>query len=60
MNEAAIAAPGPGSWRLDAEHCDRAHTRWFGEAVPALSTEGFSAGLAGCAAQLGTLECLCV
>ena len=57
MNEAAIAAPGPGSWRLAAEHCARAHTRWIGSEFPALSTEGFSAGMARYGSLLDTLEC---
>lgn len=49
-------APGPGSWALDAEHCERPHSRWVAELFPPLYTEGFRAGMAHYGALLDTIE----
>jgi rifampicin phosphotransferase len=52
----AYEAPGPGSWSLDAEHCERPHSRWTWDLFPAMYTEGFRAGMARYGALLDTIE----
>jgi rifampicin phosphotransferase len=52
----AFEAPGPGSWALDAEHCERPHSRWVSHELPSIYTEGFRAGFARYGALLETIE----
>jgi rifampicin phosphotransferase len=49
-------APGPGSWSLDAEHCERPHSRWVSDLFPPLYTSGFRAGMARYGSLLETIE----
>jgi rifampicin phosphotransferase len=51
-----FAAPGPGSWALDAEHCERPHSRWMSPELPGIYSEGFRAGFARYGALLDTIE----
>ena len=48
--------PGPGSWALDAEHCERPHSRWAADVLPSVFTDGFRAGMARYGSLLDTLE----
>lgn len=48
--------PGPGSWTLDAEHCERPHSRWISEIMPPLYVAGFREGMARYGGLLDTIE----
>jgi phosphohistidine swiveling domain-containing protein len=54
--ERAFEAPGPGSWALDAEHCERPHSRYVSDMFPPIFTEAFRAGMARYGSLLDTLE----
>ncbi len=48
--------PGPGSWSLDGEHCQRPKSRWVQDGFAALYSQGFRRGMARSGALLDTLE----
>ena len=48
--------PGPGSWQLDAEHCERPHSRFISAVFPPIYTEGFRAGMERYGSLLDTIE----
>ena len=52
----AFEPPGPGSWQLDSEHCERPHSRWIADVFPKLYTEAFGAGMARYGSLLDTIE----
>jgi pyruvate,water dikinase len=54
--ERSFEPPGPGSWSLDAEHCERPHSRWTAGVLPSVFTAGFRAGMARYGSLLDTLE----
>jgi pyruvate,water dikinase len=54
--ERTFEAPGPGSWALDAEHCERPHSRYVSDMFPPVFTEGFRAGMARYGSLLDTIE----
>jgi pyruvate,water dikinase len=54
--ERQFDAPGPGSWELDSEHCERPHSRWVSDLFPTIFTEAFRAGMARYGSLLDTIE----
>ncbi len=48
--------PGPGSWSLDAGHCERPHSRYVAEFFPQVYTSGMRACMARYGLLLDTIE----
>ncbi|MEW5854483.1 MAG: PEP-utilizing enzyme [Myxococcota bacterium] len=49
--------PGPGSWTLDATHCERAHSGYLSSRFAENYTQGMRESMARYGALLDTLEC---
>lgn len=56
MTSDTYSPPGPGSWALDASHCERPMSRFTATSFPGLYTRGMRAGMERYGILLDTIE----